>query len=72
MIFIVLLILSLGTPAELRLGKTLLVVLLGLYVILGSLAIIDSSFLLYRSLSFMFDMLLGSILLYRMSLVIQE
>jgi len=72
MIFIVLLLLSLGTPAELRLGKSLLVVLLGLYVVLGSLAIIDSSFLLYRSLSFMFDMLLGGILFYRMSSGIQE
>ncbi|MFX1416778.1 MAG: hypothetical protein ACFFC0_08185, partial [Promethearchaeota archaeon] len=63
---------SLGTPAELKFGKSLLVVLLGFYVILGSLAIIDSSFLLYRSLSFMFDMLLGGILFHRMSKAFEE
>ncbi len=72
MIFIVLLVLCLGAPAELRLAKSLLVVLLGFYVILGSLAIVDSSFLLYRSLSFMFDMLLGGILFHRMSKAFQE
>ncbi|MHA2601661.1 MAG: hypothetical protein AM324_005965 [Candidatus Thorarchaeota archaeon SMTZ1-83] len=72
MIFIVLLTLSLGTHAELRLGKSLLIVLLGLYVVLGSLAIIDSSFLLYRSLSFMFDMLLGGILFHRMSMAFEK
>ncbi len=72
MVFVVLLILSLGTPPELRLSKIVLVILVGFYVVLGSVAIVDSSFLLYRNLSFMFDLLLGGLLFYRMSKALRE
>ncbi|MFW9800417.1 MAG: hypothetical protein ACFFD9_08270, partial [Candidatus Thorarchaeota archaeon] len=72
MIFVVLLILSVGTPPELRLNKSVLAILVGFYVLLGSVAIIENTFLLYRNLSFMFDLLLGGLLFYRMSTALRE
>ncbi len=60
--FIVLLLLSLSSPSEFRTAKLVFVILLGLYVILGVIAIIVPSFLLYRNLSFMIDLLVASLL----------
>jgi hypothetical protein len=60
--FIVLLLLSLNTHPELRVSKIVFVVLLGLYVGLGTVAIIDPSLMILRNLSFMVDLLIASIL----------
>jgi hypothetical protein len=65
--FIVLLLLSLNTPPEIRVSKTIFVVLLGLYVGLGTIAIIDPSLLILRNLSFMIDLLIASILFRQMA-----
>jgi hypothetical protein len=70
MMFIVLLILTMSDPPSLRSSKLLLAILVGLYVVIGSIAIVESSFLLVRNLSFMMDMLLGALILYRISKVI--
>jgi hypothetical protein len=67
MIFIVLLVLTLSDPPNLRSSKMLLAILVGLYVVSGSIAIVESSFLLVRNLSFMIDMFLGALLLHRIS-----
>ena len=60
--FIVLLLISLSDPPEVRTAKLVFVILLGLYVSLGVVAIIEPSFLLYRNLSFMIDLLIASLL----------
>jgi hypothetical protein len=67
MIFIVLLLLTLSDPPNLRSSKLALAILVGFYVVIGSIAVVESSFLLVRDLSFMIDMLLGALLLFRMS-----
>jgi hypothetical protein len=67
MIFIVLLLLTLNDPPNLRSSKLALAILVGLYVVIGSIAVVESPFLLVRDLSFMIDMLLGALLLFRMS-----
>ncbi|MHA2042004.1 MAG: hypothetical protein ACW975_09090, partial [Candidatus Thorarchaeota archaeon] len=63
----VLLLLTLSDPPNLRSSKLLLAILVGLYVVIGSIAIVESAFLLVRNLSFMMDMLLGALILYRIS-----
>ncbi|MBE0527199.1 hypothetical protein E4H12_15175 [Candidatus Thorarchaeota archaeon] len=65
--FIVLLLLSLSDPTEFRTSKLVFVILLGLYVIFGVVAIIEPSFLVYRNLSFMIDLLIASLLFRQMS-----
>ena len=60
--FIVLLLLSLSSSPEFRTSKVVFVVLLGLYVGLGVIAIIEPSFLVFRNLSFMIDLLIASLL----------
>jgi len=60
--FIVLLLLSLSNPPEVRTAKIVFMILLGLYVSLGVIAIIVPSFLLFRNLSFMIDLLIASLL----------
>ena len=60
--FIVLLLLSLSNPPEVRTAKVVFVILLGLYVSLGVISIIVPSFLLFRNLSFMIDLLVASLL----------
>ena len=65
--FIVLLLLSLSNPPEFRTSKVLFVVLLGLYVGLGVVAIIEPSFLVFRNLSFMIDLLVASLLFRQMA-----
>ncbi|MHA2072856.1 MAG: hypothetical protein ACW985_13855, partial [Candidatus Thorarchaeota archaeon] len=65
----VLLLLTLSDPPNLRSSKLLLAILVGLYVVIGSIAIVESSFLLVRNLSFMIDMLLGALILFRVSTV---
>jgi len=60
--FIVLLLLSLSNPPEVRIAKVVFVILLGLYVSLGVISIIVPSFLLFRNLSFMIDLLVASLL----------
>ncbi|MFW9968408.1 MAG: hypothetical protein ACFFEA_14740 [Candidatus Thorarchaeota archaeon] len=67
MIFIVLLMITLSDPPNLRSSKLLLVILMGLYVVIGSIAVVESSFLLVRNMSFMVDMLLGALVLLRLS-----
>ncbi len=66
-IFIVKLLLSLNDRQEIRLSKMVFVILLGLYVSLGVIAIIEPSFLVFRNLSFMIDMLIGSLLFRQMA-----
>jgi hypothetical protein len=61
-IFIVLLILSLSDPPEVRTSKLVFAILLSFYVSLGVVAIIDPAFLIFRNLSFMIDLLVASIL----------
>ncbi len=65
--FIVLLLLSMSNPPEFRTSKVLFVVLLGLYVGLGVVAIIEPSFLVFRNLSFMIDLLVASLLFRQMA-----
>jgi len=65
--FIVLLLLSLSAPPEFRSSKVIFVILLGLYVGLGVVAIIEPSFLVFRNLSFMIDLLIASLLFRRMT-----
>lgn len=68
--FIVLLVLSLSDPPEFKTSKLLFVILLGLYVGLGVVAIIEPSFLLFRNLSFMIDLFIASLLFRLMSTTI--
>ncbi|MGY5872052.1 MAG: hypothetical protein RTV72_07415 [Candidatus Thorarchaeota archaeon] len=65
--FIVLLLLSLSNPPEFRSPKLIFIILLGLYVGLGVVAIIEPSFLLFRNLSFMIDLLIASLLFRQIS-----
>ena len=65
--FIVLLLLSLSDPPEFRTSKMVFVILLGLYVGLGVVAIIEPSFLVFRNLSFMIDLLIASMLFRQLS-----
>ncbi|MHA2152061.1 MAG: hypothetical protein ACXAAQ_08775 [Candidatus Thorarchaeota archaeon] len=60
--FIVLLLLSLNNPPEFKSYKVVFIILLGFYVGLGVIAIIEPSFLLFRNLSFMIDLLFASVL----------
>jgi hypothetical protein len=66
--FIVLLLLSLSEPPEYRTSKLIFVILLGLYVGLGVIAIIEPPFLVFRNLSFMIDLLVASLLFRQMSM----
>jgi hypothetical protein len=63
MIFIVLLLMSLSSPPVLRTSKIILAILLALYAVLGCIAVVIPTFLTFRNLSFMIDMLLGALLL---------
>ena len=65
--FIILLLLSLGDPPEFKSSKLIFVILLGLYVGLGVVAIIEPSFLIFRNLSFMIDLLIASLLFRQLS-----
>ncbi len=66
-IFIVMLLLSLNDRQEIRLSKMVLVILLGLYLSFGVVAIIEPSFLIFRNLSFMIDLLIASLLFRKMT-----
>ena len=66
--FIVLLLLSMSEPPEFRTAKLIFVILLGLYVGLGVIAIIEPSFLVFRNLSFMVDLLVASLLFRNLSM----
>jgi hypothetical protein len=70
--FIILLALSLSDPPEFKSSKLIFVILLGLYVSFGVVAIIEPSFLLFRNLSFMVDLLLASLLFRQMASKIGE
>ena len=72
MIFIVLLIVTLNDTPHIRTYKMVLAILLVLYVGLGSMAVIESTFLLFRNLSFVIDMFVGSIVLFRLSSIIDN
>ncbi|MFW9787684.1 MAG: hypothetical protein ACFFE1_08410 [Candidatus Thorarchaeota archaeon] len=65
--FIVLLMLALSDPLEARTSKVIFVILLGFYVGLGVIAIIEPPFLVFRNLSFMIDLLVASILFRRLA-----
>lgn len=65
--FIVLLLVSLSEPVAFRTAKVVFVILLGLYVGLGVIAIIEPTFLVFRNLSFMVDLLVASLLFHRLS-----
>lgn len=64
--FIVLLLLSLSAPPEARTAKIVFVILLGLYMGLGVVAIIEPPILVFRNLSFMIDLLVASLLFRRL------
>ncbi len=66
-VFIVMLLLTLRDRQEIQLSKMVFVILLGLYVSLGIISIVEPSFLVFRNLSFMIDMLIGSLLFRQMS-----
>ena len=66
--FIVLLLLSLDDPQEAMMAKAVFVILLGFYVGLGVVAIIEPPFLVFRNLSFMIDLLVASLLFRHLSL----
>ncbi len=66
-IFIVMLLVSLNIPRDFREEKIIFIILLGVYVILGVIAIIDPSLLVFRNLSFMVDLLVASILFRKMA-----
>lgn len=61
-VFVVLLLLTLNAPMELRMSKVIFVILLGLYVSLGVVALVEPSLLVFRNLSFMVDLLIASLL----------
>jgi hypothetical protein len=65
--FIVLLLLSMNDAPDVRTSKLVFVILLGLYVGLGVFAIIEPSFLVFRNLSFMIDLLIASLLFRQMT-----
>jgi len=67
--FIVLLLLSLNEPPEFKSSKLIFVILLGLYVGFGVIAIIEPSFLVFRNLSFIIDLLIASILFRQMTVM---
>ncbi|MFW9887537.1 MAG: hypothetical protein ACFFER_05105 [Candidatus Thorarchaeota archaeon] len=67
MIFIVLLVFIMNDPPNLRSYKLILAIFVGLYVVIGCIAIVDSSFLIVRNLSFMLTMPLGAFILFRIS-----
>ncbi|MFW9964930.1 MAG: hypothetical protein ACFFCX_15275 [Candidatus Sifarchaeia archaeon] len=66
-VFFVLLLLSLNVPIEIRISKVIFVVLLGLYVSLGVVALIEPLLLVFRNLSFMIDLLIASLLFRRIA-----
>ena len=70
--FIILLVLSFSEPPEFKSFKLIFVILLGLYVSFGVVAIIEPSFLIFRNLSFMVDLLLASLLFRQISNKIGE
>lgn len=72
MIFVVMLLVTLGGPSKMKIYKIALAVLVGLYVGLGSIAVVENSFLVLRNLSFMIDMLLGAVILNRLSSIYNE
>ncbi len=65
--FIVLLLLSLSNPQENRSFKLIFAILLGLYVGLGVIAIVEPSLLVFRNLSFMIDLFIASFIFLQMS-----
>jgi hypothetical protein len=66
-VFIVMLLLSLNIPPEVEISKLVFVLLLVLYVSLGVIAIIEPTFLVFRNLSFMIDLLIASLLFRQMA-----
>jgi hypothetical protein len=69
MIFVVMLLMTLSGPSKMKVYKIALAVLIGLYVGLGSIAVVENSLLLLRNLSFMIDMLFGAVILNRLSVL---
>nr|KXH72188.1 MAG: hypothetical protein AM325_01565 [Candidatus Thorarchaeota archaeon SMTZ1-45] len=66
-VFIVMLLLSLNDPVEFRTSKLVFVILLGLYVSLGVVALIEPPLLVFRNLSFMVDLLIASLLFHQLA-----
>ncbi len=64
-VFIILLLLSLNVSMDMRMSKVIFVILLGLYVGLGVVALVEPPLLVFRNLSFMVDLLIASILFHR-------
>ncbi|MDF1539882.1 MAG: hypothetical protein P1Q69_13360 [Candidatus Thorarchaeota archaeon] len=72
MIFVVMLLMTLDGPSKIKLYKIALAVLIGFYVGLGSIAVVENSLLVLRNLSFMIDMLFGAIILNRLSSIFKS
>ncbi len=66
-IFIILLLFSLNQPTSLRNTKGIMILLIGFYVVVGSLGIIEPAFLIVRNLGFVIDLAIASYLFYRSS-----
>jgi hypothetical protein len=64
-VFIVLLIVTINDSPELKTTKLIVAVLLGIYVLVGSLGLVNPAFLLIRNLSFVIDLLIAGILFYK-------
>ncbi|MFW9919704.1 MAG: hypothetical protein ACFFED_08905 [Candidatus Thorarchaeota archaeon] len=67
LVFVILLILDMNKPTALRFSKIVLAILVGVYVSLGSIAIVIPSVLTIRNLSFMIDMGIGSYFMFSIS-----
>jgi len=63
-LFVLLLLVGMNTPPELRMRKITLALFLVLYVVLGSLGIVGSIFLTLRNLLFVIDMFVALVIFY--------
>ena len=66
-VFIVLLLITLNQPEALQKTKITLIILFGVYVVVGALGIVIPEFLLVRNLGFVIDLAIAAFLFYRSS-----
>ena len=66
-IFIVLLLVTLYQPEALKNTKIILIILFGVYVVVGALGIVIPEFLIVRNLGFVIDLAIAAFLFYRSS-----
>ncbi|MFW9853507.1 MAG: hypothetical protein ACFFFG_00505 [Candidatus Thorarchaeota archaeon] len=66
-IYVVLLVMTLSSPVGLRMTKLVFVLFFGFYILIGTLGVINPSFLIIRNLGFVIDLGVAAILFYRAS-----